>query len=193
MYFSSDFQRSNCWYFFDNIDVFWHACVFASVYFWCFFGKVEGEKRSEANPRTSKQWKSSCEMNISGFLCFSKVVRLLKKYEHRWFPKSIWLQPGNEISDFHEIPASVWFMLEIWSGRFGCSHVMVSVIFKVAQGARGPSQERGPCSRSNTPWDRVPANFHTYDYSAWPRSGDRTFETLGKPGNEELCLDLLAS
>ena len=63
---------------FYEMHVFSQVCIFD-----VFLEKYKGEKRSEANPTTSKQWKSLCEMNISGFLCFSKVVRLLKKYEHR--------------------------------------------------------------------------------------------------------------
>ena len=139
MYFSSDFQRSNCWYFVVNIDVFWNACVFASVYFWCFFGKVEGRKEVRGESKDLK------------------TMEILLRNEHFWFPmffkgcpfvEKVWTSMIFEVHLaatrqwnhwFHEIPASVWFMLEIWSGRFGCSHVMVSVICKVAQRRPFPS------------------------------------------------------
>ena len=57
---------------------------------------------SEGNPRSSKQWKSKWQMNNYGFLYFPKVLRFVNKYENLWFSKSIWLDPRNEISDFHK-------------------------------------------------------------------------------------------
>ena len=36
--------------------------------------KKKGEKRSEANPRSSKQWKSFRESNNYSFLCFHRFA-----------------------------------------------------------------------------------------------------------------------
>ncbi len=133
MHFSSDFQRSNCLYFFVNNDMFWNACVFASVYFWCCFGKVEGRNEVRGKSKELKTVEILCEMKNYGILYFSLIISFSKKYENWWIPRSIWLDPRNEIGDFHEISASIWFTFTIWSGRFGRAHVMVSVICKVAQ------------------------------------------------------------
>ena len=48
----------------------------------CLFRKVEGGKRSEANPRSSKQLKSLSETDNCGFLYCSKVLCFLKTYEN---------------------------------------------------------------------------------------------------------------
>ena len=47
-----------------------------------FWETWRGETRSQENPRSSKQWKSFCEMRNPGILHFSKLIRFLNNYEN---------------------------------------------------------------------------------------------------------------
>ena len=78
------------------MHVFSQMCIFD-----LFYEKSKEEKRSEGNPRSSKQWQSFYEMSNSGFLYFSTVMNFWKKYQNQRILLSIWLDPGNEIGDFH--------------------------------------------------------------------------------------------
>ena len=46
-----------------------------------FFGKLRAEKRTWANPMSSKQWKSLYEIDNFTFLFIYVFFRFLKKYE----------------------------------------------------------------------------------------------------------------
>ena len=56
--------------------------VFSQVSFFNdFFEESKGEKRTWANPMTSKQWKSSYEIDNFTFLFIYVFFRVLKNYE----------------------------------------------------------------------------------------------------------------
>ena len=58
---------------FSEMHVFSRGCCFSVL-----LETYRGEKRSD--PRSSKQWESLCEINNSGVLYCSEVIRFLKKY-----------------------------------------------------------------------------------------------------------------
>ena len=97
----------------QNVDImlvlicFSEMRVFSQVSFLNdFFEKSKGEKRTWANPMSSKQWKSLYEIDNFTFLFIYVFFRFLKKYENH---------------DFR--------------GPFGRAPVMVLVIFIKFQGS----------------------------------------------------------
>ena len=92
----------------QNVDImlvlirFSEMRVFSQVSFLNdFFEKSKGEKRTWANPMSSKQWKSLYEIDNFTFLFIYVFFRFLEKYETSLFSRSIWQGPCNCFGDLH--------------------------------------------------------------------------------------------
>ena len=99
-----------------------------------FFEKSKGKKRAWANPMSSKQWKSLCEIDNFTFLFlyfFLGVFRKSMKNDDFRSPFGVTILDVSVI--FIKFQGDFWPMMVIWSGRFGRAPVVVLVIFKVAR------------------------------------------------------------
>ena len=63
---------------FPEMHVFSQGCFFSVVW-----ETKRGEKRSAANPRSTKHWKSLFQINNSSFLYCSEIIRFLMNDEFR--------------------------------------------------------------------------------------------------------------
>ena len=113
MYFSSDFERSNCWYYLGNIDVFWNARVLTKVLFLCFFGNVEGRNEVRGKSKELKTVEILVWNEELWYPIFFRDYQLFDKYENWWIPRSIWLDPRNEIGDFQDRPTEAMTVIGV--------------------------------------------------------------------------------
>ena len=81
----------------QNVDIMLVLIVFSEMrvfsqvsFFYVFFEKSKGKKRTWANPMGSKQWKSLYEIDNFTFLFVYVFFCFFQKYEKRSFSRSIW-------------------------------------------------------------------------------------------------------